>query len=148
MATQQAHGAGNLVTTASFFNDQVRMITGGNDNKVNIWSLGTFSIIHTITEGDYIQNVALHPTDNRIFVLVLDGVINIYDPTTYALLHTFNHPAAGGYGNYLVFDLVGGRFLMGGFDGAGVVPKIYFYNSNTYAAIGASTITTTYRADD
>lgn len=124
VATKQAHGSG-LVTTASFFNDQKRMVTGGQDNVVRIWSLTNFTIVKNLTQSDYIQNVALHPVDNRIFVLVLNGDIKVYDPVTYLPLDQTAHPAAGssGCGNYLVFDLVGNRYLVGGFDGFGNAPK-------------------------
>lgn len=48
VATSKAHGTG-LVTTVSFFNDQMRMITGGEDNTVRVWSLTNFTILKNIT---------------------------------------------------------------------------------------------------
>jgi WD40 repeat protein len=42
--TTQGHT--NLVTTASFFLDGNRFITGSKDNKVKIWSLRNFSMLH------------------------------------------------------------------------------------------------------
>lgn len=121
------------MVTASFFADNQRMITGSNDTTVKVWSLINFSVLHTFTLTDVITNVGLHPTDNRIFILVFDGNINVYHQTTYALLNTITF--TGSYNpNYLVFDTVNNRFMIGGFNGG--TPRVYFYDSTTYAAAG------------
>lgn len=62
-----------------------------------------------------ITNVALHPIDNRIFVLVFDGNIHVYNGTTYILITSIAFPTGGGAANYLSFDTVNDRFIIGGF---------------------------------
>lgn len=137
------------MTTVSFFSDKQRMITGGQDNTVRIWSLTNFTVIHSLPFTDWIQNIGLHPADNRIFVVVIDGTVNVYNGNTYAPITTINHPSqgSGGYANYMAFDVVGDRFIIGGYDGAASAPKLYYYNSADYSAIPGSTVTTTYAVD-
>lgn len=131
------HAHSELVVTLSFFNDRQRIITGSQDNTVKVWSTADLTLLHTFpTFGDDIMNVGLHPIDNRIFVLVWDGNIFVYDPTTYTQLTTFTHPT--GNGNYMVFDVPGNRFIIGGFDGAGVVPALHFYDATSYAHLSAT----------
>ncbi len=119
-----------MVVTASFFSDNQRMITGSNDMSFKIWSLVNFSVLHTITYTDIIMNIGLHPTDNRIFVLVFDGNIYVYDQTTYAPLQTITFP--GPNPNYIVFDTVNNKFMVGGLESGGNPPKIHFYDSTSY----------------
>lgn len=90
-------------------------------------------MLHQMTFSDYVMNVGLHPVDNRIFVLVYDGNIFVYDPVTYAQIHTFTYPTYNA--NYILFEKYTDRFILGGYDGAGVVPNLYFYNATTYASI-------------
>lgn len=123
-------GHTDQVTTASFFSDNQRMITGSNDYSVKIWSLVNFSVLHTITHIDLIMNVGLHPADNRIFVLVFDGNIYVYHQTTYAPLQTITF--GGPNPNYMVFDTANNRFIVGGLESSGS-PKIHFYDSTSYA---------------
>lgn len=59
-------------------------------------------MLHEFTYGDFVINIALHPVDNRIFVLIYDGNIYVYDPNTYAQVHTFVFP--GTAANYMVFE--------------------------------------------
>lgn len=101
-----------MVVTASFFSDNQRMITGSNDQSFKIWSLVNFSVLHTITYTDIIMNIGLHPTDNRIFVLVFDGNIYVYHQTTYALLQTIDF--TGQNPNYIAFDTANNKFIVGG----------------------------------
>lgn len=122
-----------MVTTASFFSDGVRWITGSKDRKVQIWSISTSTKLHELSFGDEIMNVGLHPVDNRIFVIVYDGNINIFDPTTYAPITSFTHP--NGNGNYIVFDVPNNRFIIGGYDGAGSAPMLHFYDATSYALV-------------
>ena len=59
------------------------MVTGSNDNTVKIWDLTNYTIITQLNFSDYIMNVAIHTTDNRIFILVYDGTIAVHNGTTY-----------------------------------------------------------------
>ena len=126
-------GHSSLVTTASFFLDRQRFITGSNDSTVKIWALGNSTLLHTLTQADSVTNVGLHPVDNRIFVLVYNGEINVYDGNNYSLIQPLVHPA--GAGNYIAFTPTGDKFMIGGFDGFSVAPVIYIYDSATYAQI-------------
>ena len=54
----------NLLVTASFYNDNTKYVTGSDDNTVKIWSLADNSLLQTLTYGDYILNVGLHPITN------------------------------------------------------------------------------------
>ena len=57
-----AHG--DLLITASFYNDNSRYVTGSDDNTVKIWSMADHSLLRTLTYGDVILNVGLHPVTN------------------------------------------------------------------------------------
>lgn len=105
-------GHTDMVVTASFFADNQRMITGSNDYSFKVWSLINFSVLHTVTYGDIIMNIGLHPTDNRIFVLVFDGNIYVYDPVSYSPLQTITY--VGPNPNYMVFDTINNKFIVGG----------------------------------
>lgn len=37
----------DLVTTASFYNDNSKYVTGSNDNTLKIWDLDTNALLHT-----------------------------------------------------------------------------------------------------
>lgn len=126
-------GHSSLVTTASFFNDRLRFVTGGNDNTTKVWSLTNFTLLANLSFNDYVMNVALHPIDNRIFVAVFDGTIGIYNGTTYSSIINITHPNYNA--NYITFDPSGGTFIFGGFDGSGLSPIVYIYNSTTYTQI-------------
>ena len=76
-----AHG--DLVITASIYNDNSRYVTGSNDNTVKIWSMADHSLITTLTYSDFINNVGLHPITNDLYILVNDGTISIVDSETY-----------------------------------------------------------------
>lgn len=135
--TTQGHSA--FVTTASFFADGQRFVTGGNDNLAKIWSLTNFSLLHTYNYSDFVMNVCLHPFDNRIFVVVYDGSISVYDPNNYTLLTSFTHPA--GNGNYMVFNPNGTKFYVGGFDGLASQPVIHIYDAANYSLLDSITTT-------
>lgn len=79
--TNDAHT--DLVTTVAFFNDQLRFITGSADDKARVWSTTNFTMLHEFPFADDVMKIALHPIDNRIFILIYDGNIYVYDPTTY-----------------------------------------------------------------
>lgn len=131
--TFTTNGHSQLVTTASFFNDRQRFLTGGNDNTTKVWSLTNFTLLANLSFSDYVMNVALHPVDNRIFVAVYNGTIGVYNGTTYNLITNFLHPNANA--NYITFDPSGRTFIFGGFDGSGLSPIVYIYNSTDYTQI-------------
>ena len=89
--------------------------TGSNDKTVKIWDLNNYTLITQFNFSDVITNVGLHPVDNRIFVLVFDGTIDVYNGTTYGLITTFTYPTAGGNANYMVFDPLNDKFYLGGY---------------------------------
>jgi|688.fasta_scaffold1029967_1 WD40 repeat protein len=132
-------GHTDLVTTVSFFNDNLRMVTGSNDYTVKIWDLTNYTLITQLNFSDYIMNVAIHPTDNRIFVLVYDGTIAVHDGTTYLLITSFTYPTTNG--NYMVIDPINDKFYVGGYEGAGIAPEIYVYSCTSYALLSQFTTT-------
>ena len=81
----------------------------------------------------------MHPLDNRIFILVNDGVIKVLDPNTYAVLHSTTYPASGA-GYYLKFFSNNTKYIIGGYDIT--FPKFHIYNASTYAVIAGGATTT------
>lgn len=76
--------------------------------------------------------------DNRIFILVFNGVIKVLDPNNFTSLHTGTYPG-GGNGNYLRFFSSNSKYIIGGYDTT--FPIFHIYNSNTYASIAGGATT-------
>lgn len=134
--------------TASFYNDNSRFVTGSSDNTVIIWSLTDFSKLETLTFSDDVVNVGLHPTDNRLFVLLFDGSISVRDPSDYTEITTITYPSQANSGapNYIVFLTVNDEFIVGGYDGVSANPNYYIYDATSYALV--NTVATTIPAGD
>lgn len=145
-ADPDAHGA-DIVITASFYNDDSRFVTGGNDNNAYIWSMADYTLIATLPFGDYVTNVGLHPVTNTIFVLTFDGLISIFDPETYNLVTpAITYPNTGN-GNYIVFDTAADVFYTVGYDGASV-PHYHVYDLTTYAYVRGVPVTSMAAGDE
>lgn len=82
--------------------------------------------------------VALHPVDNRIFILIFDGTIKVLNPSTYATVRTDTYPNSGA-GNSLNFFDNNSKYIVSGYDGAN--PVYHIYNAATYAAIAGGATT-------
>jgi|688.fasta_scaffold1326966_1 hypothetical protein len=106
---------------------------------VKVWSMKTYSLLHTETFAHIITHISLHPVDNRIFVLVFDGTIKVLDPNTYTTLHATTYPGTGN-GNFLRFFASNSKYVISGYDTTN--PVFHIYNAVTYAAIAGGAITT------
>jgi WD40 repeat protein len=77
----------NSVSTIAFFKDGRRLLTGGLDGKLCVWSVADFSLIRSIqhgTEGqkeDTIAAIAIGLDDEYIAVGFMSGTIGLYEPT-------------------------------------------------------------------
>ena len=138
-ANNEAHS--ELLVTASFYNDNSRFVTGSSDNKVKIWSMDNFTLLHEEVFSDDVTHVSLHPYDNRIFVLTYDGNINVMDPENYNILHSDTYPSGTGNGNYIRFFDSGDKYIMSGYDGASSPDYYIFYDSNYSLVSSANTST-------
>ena len=130
----------DIINTVSIYNDNSKFVSGSNDRTVKVWSMTDFSLIFSETFANIITHISLHPADNRIFILVLDGTIKVLDPITYLMLHTESYPTGGGNGNFLRFFSSNSKYVISGFDLG--VPKLHFYDSTTYASIAGGPFTT------
>lgn len=132
-SSAEAHS--ELTTTVNFYKDNSKMVTGSNDNTVKIWSVDGLNVVQTLTFADDVTHVSLRPTDNRIYVLVYDGTIEMYDPDTYTLVGSSQtHLSGAGNGNYIRFYDSYTKFVLGGYDGA--TPSYHKYDADTLAYIG------------
>lgn len=104
--------------------------------------MSNFTVLHTESMGDDVMYVALHPVDNRIFILCYDGELRVLDPNTYTQVHSNTYPAIGGGGNTLSFFANNSKFLIAGYDGAGVSPAYHIYDANTNTSIAGGPTTT------
>lgn len=139
-AVNQGHS--QQVNAVAFYNDGSKFVSGSKDKTVKVWSMSDFSLLHTETLSDEVIYVALHPVDNRIFVLVFDGTIKVLDPNSYAILKTDIYPNSGA-GNTLNFFASNTKYIIAGYDVAN--PAYHIYNAATYAPI-AGGATTNYPA--
>jgi len=131
-------GHAQQVNSVCFYNDNSKMVSGSKDNKVKVWSMADYSLLHTETLSDEVIFVALHPVDNRIFILVFDGTIKVLDPNTYGVLRTDTYPG-GGAGNTLSFFSSNTKYVITGYDTT--FPVYHIYNAVTYAAVAGGATT-------
>jgi hypothetical protein len=59
------------------------------------------------------MNVAIHPIDNRIFIVVYNGTIAVHDGSTYSFITSITYPTFNG--NYMLIDPINDKFYIGGF---------------------------------
>lgn len=85
----------DMITSVSFYNDGTKFVTGSKDNTAKIWSMTDGSNLKTESFPDWVVHISLHPTDNRIFILCIDGSTRVLDPDSYTVLSDQPHPLGG-----------------------------------------------------
>jgi WD40 repeat protein len=77
----------NSVSTIAFFKDGRRLLTGGLDGRLCIWSVPEFILVRTIQHGmdtqeeNMIAAIAIGLDDEYIAVGFMSGMIGLYEPT-------------------------------------------------------------------
>ncbi len=100
----------------------------------------TYELLFTKTYADVITYVGLHPVDNRIFVVVFNGIIEVFDPNNYNSLTSFPYPGVGTNGNFIQFFSSNSKFVVSGYEDSSS-PILHIYNANTYAPIAGGPTT-------
>lgn len=138
-AAGQAHT--DQINAIAFYNDYSKFVTGSKDWKVKIWSMDTYQLLHEYTCTEVVTYINIHPTNNKIFILVWDGAIVVLDPNTYTVLNPGGTYQTGYGANSLQFFSDNTKFIAGGYDSSTANPAYHIYNANTYAWIrrGAET---------
>ena len=77
------------------------------------------------------MHISLHPDDGRIFVLTYDGLLEVFDPDTYAPLYS-NYLPNGDAAYYLRFIDSNTKFVTGGYDGTPGNNHIHVFDCSTY----------------
>lgn len=130
----------DLIVTVAIYNDNSKFVTGSEDRKVKVWSMDTHELLFTKVYADIITYVGLHPVDNRIFIVVFSGTVEVLDPNSYNSLTTFTYPGAGTNGNFIQFFSSNSKFVLSGYDDPSS-PILHIYNANTYALIAGGPTT-------
>jgi WD40 repeat protein len=79
----------NVISTIGFMNDGKRMVSGGFDGKLCIWSVPEFKLLRSIQHGDEshmdngdrIVSIAVGPDDELVVVGFMSGGVGMYDDT-------------------------------------------------------------------
>jgi WD40 repeat protein len=85
------------VSTIAFFKDGRRMLTGGFDGKLGIWSVPDFKLLKIVPHGiegsvgkeDMIVAIAMGTDDEYIAVGFMSGMVGMYEPTFSQPMSTF-----------------------------------------------------------
>lgn len=78
-------GHDGAVTSVVFLSDD-RIITGGDDGTVRIWS-EDFEQLQVLEQTDWVNDLALSADENLLFVALQTGTIAIIDMSTYEQIH-------------------------------------------------------------
>jgi WD40 repeat protein len=92
----------HVVSAIGFFHDAQRMITGGFDGKLCLWSVPDFKQLRTIQHGvegspnkeDMVVSIAFSSDDEFIAVGFMSGTIGIYEPTFQQPMSSFQAHSA------------------------------------------------------
>jgi WD40 repeat protein len=79
----------NLVSTIAFFRDCRRLLTGGFDGKLCVWSIPEFQLIQMVQHGvdgqtgkdEMIAALAIGADDEYVAVGFMNGTVGLYEPT-------------------------------------------------------------------
>jgi WD40 repeat protein len=78
-----------LISTLVFFADSTRLISGGFDGKLCVWSVPDFKLIRAVQHGtenqvengDRIVSIAIGAEDDLVVVGFMSGSVGMYEPT-------------------------------------------------------------------
>jgi len=116
------------ITKIMFSKDGQYMITGSNDNLIQIFDINTGTLIHSLppTEPQYsVRAIAISPDEQRIAFSSSNSVVRIWDRATNTYIHTLT--GQNGISSSLIFTPDGQTII----SSSTTNEQIIFWNVNT-----------------
>jgi hypothetical protein len=76
-----------------------------------------------------VTNININPSNNKIFISVLDGTVSIVDPPTFTESASYTYVNSG-YSNTILFEQTMAIYYSAGFD-SGLAPIVHVMDSTS-----------------